>query len=314
MRATVIGAVLIGLVSAAVPAQAQVSPTQAQASCAWVASDLPLPAGVTGGRVVAAGPNGYLAGHARLGGMLVWHNRVLNQLTVPAGTTTMINAVNGRGDVVGYDVPNSKAFLHRDGVYRVLPSPAGQRAEAVAINESGDVVGYLGDGAAPYEAVVWKADQPDTYRVLGWGKAVGIDDAGRVVTESGEIHHPDGTSTHLDGYPSLRIERYEDGHILGRHWDELNYLREWDVTGAQVRRWDPMVSSHTGINAGGLLALWYFKYGNRGNTLGVWRGGTFISDVGPRINVNAVTDADELAGSREVVAGQPWKPATWTCG
>lgn len=63
------------------------------------------------------------------------------------------------------------------------------------------------------------------------------------------------------------------------------------------------------MNANGLLAAWYFK-NDTTTTLGAWRNGIFIGDVGPAINVYAVTDDDQLAGSR---GPTPWRPVTFSC-
>ncbi|GAB3894081.1 hypothetical protein GCM10029964_071850 [Kibdelosporangium lantanae] len=69
-----------------------------------------------------------------------------------------------------------------------------------------------------------------------------------------------------------------------------------------------------GINAGGLLAAWYYKDGIY-TTLATWRGSTFLSDVGDRnIAVDAVTNADQLVGAHAPVRpGRLWVPATYSC-
>ncbi len=311
MRVTAVGAALIALLASVVPAQAQ-----ARTGCTWVPSDLPLPAGVTGGTVYAAGPNGYLAGAAnRSGGVLVWHDRAVTRLDTPVDADLSVSAVNGNGDVVGFDSHTHSAFVHRNGTYQLLPGPAGERTEAVGINASGDIVGTVGDGGAssPSRVVLWQATQPGTYQIVAGSRAVGIDDAGRVVNDEGLVRAADGTTSTLAGYGGLLVELYQGGRILGRRWDDTKGLREWSITGPELRRFDMPVTGPMGINSKGTLATWYYKYGNRGNTLGVWQDGTFAGELGTRVNVYAVTEADELAGSRPVATGVPWGPATWTC-
>lgn len=306
MRVTAVCAALVAVLATAVPAQAQ-------DLCTWTPSDLPLPSNVRGGVVAAAGPDGYLAGHATSGEFLLWHHRQLTELPGPVSRNIRITAVNGHGQVVGYDGVNNAAFVHRDGGYQLLPSPAGQRAMAVGINASGDIAGYIGDGASPYRVILWRAAQPGTYEIIADGQAIGIDDAGRVVTDAGLVWSPDGTTTRLAGYGNLLIELFEGGRVIGRDWNDTSRLLEWDVSGPVVRQFDMSVTSPIGINRNGRLATWYFKYGDHGNTLGVWREGVFAGDVGPNLTVYAVTEADELAGSRRAVAGNPYVPATWTC-
>jgi hypothetical protein len=308
-----LGASLALAVTTALPVTAAAAAPSA-APCSWVVSDLPIPAGDIGGVVAVAGPNGYLAGQTRKPGQLVylvWHNREVAEMPPPPnGTSLQFSAVSGSGEVVGYQYGNgvSAGFRYHDGVYQTLPSPAGVRATATAINESGDIVGYIGDGAVPYEVILWPANAPGTYRIIAAGRAMGIDDAGRVVTEPGLVWSPDGSTRQLAGYGDLVIQRYQGGRIIGRSWAAGEQLIAWDVTTGAVLGMTPG-NTAMGINAHGLLAAWYFN-NDGSNTLGIWRNRTFTGDADPAIRVYAVTDDDQLAGSH---GPSPAVPATWAC-
>ncbi|SDZ09009.1 hypothetical protein SAMN05421504_109143 [Amycolatopsis xylanica] len=292
-------------VTSALPASA----TTAAAPCTWVASDLPLPAGAEGGSVRAAGPNGHLVGLTFLDGKLApvtWHNRVVSTVAAaPGGASIVPVAINGDGQIAGY-YGSGGSFRLRDGSYQNLPSPAGRTGYAVAINSAGDIAGRLSGGAGT-ETIIWPASAPGTYRIVPGGQPAGIDDAGRVVTEPGVIWSPDGSSVKLENRGRrVTVGKYQGGRIVGR-FDNEEVVTEWDLTGKVVRQTPANVVM--GINSSGLLAAWWFKSGT--NTLGTWRDGTFLGEVGLSLRVDAVTEDDLLAGSHG--PSSPWVPATWSC-
>jgi hypothetical protein len=289
------------------------------AACTWTPSALPLPTEFATGSVYAAGPNGYLAGTAYTAtwaeGMVVWHDgAIVGSQVWPDGVDVRVSGVNGSGDVSGYlywpDTGAWSGFRFRDGVLDLLPSPAAARTTTSDINESGDIVGYIGyTGSADTGGVLWPASAPGTYRILAEDGLVGIDDSGRVVTESGVIRSPDGSTVRLAGANDLAFERFGHGRIIGHAPRSSSALTEWDMTGARIR--STTGNTAVGVNGNGLLAAWYFKNGGS-NTLGVWRDGTFLGDVGTVLNVYDVTDNDELVGSWGT-GGARWQPTTWSC-
>ncbi|UUV30023.1 hypothetical protein NQK81_35470 [Amycolatopsis roodepoortensis] len=309
----VLGASLAFAVTTALPATSAATPSAA--SCTWVASDLPVPAGASGGSVAVAGPNGYLAGvvwkeNKRVN--VLWHHREVAEMPPPPnGAVVQFSAISGRGEIVGYQssAGAGTGFRYHDGVYETLPSPPGVRATATAINESGDIVGYVGDGRVPYQVILWPANAPGSYRIIADGRAVGIDDAGRVVTEPGLVWSPDGSSRKLAGYGDLVIQRYQGERIVGLSWAHGEQLIEWDVNTGAVLGKTPGTTA-MGINANGLLAAWYFNDGGS-HTLGIWRNRAFLGDFAPASRISAVTDDDQLAGSHGPAS--PWVPATWSC-
>jgi len=309
----VLGASLAFAVTTTLPASAVAAPSAAP--CTWVASDLPVPAGTTGGTVAVAGPNGYMAGLAWKAGTRVnvlWHNREVVEMPQPPNDTALqFAAISGRGEVVGYQSSTdvSAGFRYHDGVYETLPSPPGVRATATAINESGDIVGYIGDGRVPYQVILWSANAPGSYRIIADGKAVGIDNTGRVVTAPGLVWSPDGSTRQLAGYGDLGIQRYQGERIVGLSRTYGEQIVEWDVNTGAVLGKTPG-NTAMGINANGLLAAWYFN-DDDSNTLGIWRNRTFLGDFAPASRISAVTDDNQLAGSHGPAS--PWVPATWSC-
>jgi hypothetical protein len=332
--AVVFGASLLVAAISAVPADATVETPSASTAdappvsrCSWVGSDLPLPSWATRGWVTAAGPNGYLMGQVlgegepRPVARVVWHNRVVSELPPPPeGATVTPGAINGRGEVVGTMSSANKprvGFVYRDGGYQILPSPDGHDVSVSGINESGDIVGNIDDGGWN-RIILWPANAPGTYRIitddvavrLEHGRAVGIDDGGRVVTQRGLIWSPDGSARELAGYGDLTIDLFQGGRIIGESWSAHRVLIEWDVAGNEVRRLPGL--GPVGVNANGLLAAWYYNDQDSSNTLVTWRNGTFLGDVGSNARLAAVTDDDQLAGYR-IQPDQPAQPVTWSC-
>src|SRR5882724_2019355 len=175
-------AALLTLLAGAVPVQARTEDL-----CTWTPSYLPLPASATSGAVWAAGSNGYLAGQAPDGRLLLWHNGELVDVNAPASTSISVSGVNGSGEIVGYDGRSGTSFVYRDGTFQTLPTPTppGTTVSAKAINDSGDIVGTAYVFPGPYHSVVWKRNQPGTYQIVADNVAIGIDNAGNVVTEKG---------------------------------------------------------------------------------------------------------------------------------
>lgn len=303
-RTTAVCAALFTLFATAAPAEANII-------CNWTSSDLGMPQGIEHASVQAAGPNGYLAGRAGTGMLLLWHNGELIVPPAPVSISISIAAVNGRGEIVGYDGRTETAFVQRDGAFQTLPMPAGYRAFATSINEAGDIAGAIHGGTpARYRSIVWKRNQPGTYQIVADDVAVGIDDAGRVVTEKGLVWSPDGTTTRLPGSPDMVVQLFQRGHILGHVFGDNRRLRRWDVTGAEVHRYDMASPLPFGINTRGQLLTAYDNSSGE-VSVGVWRRTSFAGDVGADARPKAVTETHELAGFR--FDGGRVVPAIWTC-
>lgn len=311
-RAAVVGVIIAGGgIVAASPVFAQ-APTQDQ--CTWTSSYLPLPAGVTGGSVDAAGSNGYLAGQASDGRLLLWRNGQPVAVNAPVSTSISVAGVNGSGEIVGYDGRSSSAFVYRDGAFQTLPAPAGTVVYAAGVNDSGDVAGSAYAFPDPYRTVVWKRNQPGTYQIVADGVAIGIDKAGTVVTEKGSVWSPDGTTRRLAGSPDLQVRVFQGGYALGQAFGDYTGLHKWDTTGALVHRYEAKDRpSPRSVNSNGLMVASYTPIGGTERELGVWRGATFLGNITTERGVRVVTETDELAGKHPSADGQTWLPATWKC-
>jgi len=312
VRAAVVGVILVGGgIMASSPALAQ---ERTQDQCAWTPSYLPLPAGVTSGSVSAAGSNGYLAGQAPDGRVLLWHNGQPVAVNAPVSTSISVAGVNGSGEIVGYDGRSSSAFVYRDGSFQTLPAPAGTVTSATAINDSGDVVGSAYKFPDPYRSVVWKRNQPGAYRIIADDVAIGIDNAGSVVTEKGSVWSPDGTTRGLAGSPNLQVQVFQGGYALGQAFGDYTGLHKWDTTGSLVHRYEAQDRpTPRSVNSHGLMVASYTPVGGTERELGVWRGATFLGNITAERRVRVVTETDELAGQRASADGQTWLPATWKC-
>jgi hypothetical protein len=308
-RVMVVCVVLLTLIAGAVPAQART-----QDLCTWTPSYLPLPAGATSGAVWAAGSDGYLAGQAPDGKLLLWHHGELVDVNAPVSTSISVSGVNGSGEIVGYDGRSSSPFVYRDGTFQTLSGPAGAGVSAQAINDSGDIVGTAYVFPGPYHSVVWKRDQPGTYRIVADDVAIGIDNAGNVVTEKGLVWSPDGSTRWLAGSPDLQIQLFQGGYALGQAFGDYTGLNKWDTTGSLVYRYEAQDRpSPRGINSHGLLLASYTPIDGTARELGVWREATFTGNITAERFVRVVTETGELAGQRRSADGQTLVPATWTC-
>lgn len=306
-RTTVVCVALLSLLVPAVPAQAQ-------DQCTWTPSELPLPAGVTSGQVLFAAPNGYLAGQATSGELLLWHNGTSVAVNAPATTQLWLQGVNGSGELVGYDGRTRTPFVYRDGTLQTLPSPAGDSTSADGINEAGDIVGTAMFASwPPYRTVVWPRSQPGTYRYAADDVAIGIDDAGRAVTEKGYVVNSDGTRGDLESSPDLNIRVAQAGQALGKQFGDYHAVYRWDLaTGVAVQRYEVTGPTPIGVNAAGQMAAWSDKGDGSRSTVKVWRGTEFAGELAAGERVRAVVENNDLAGQRKSAAGT-WVPVTWTC-
>ncbi|RLP96970.1 hypothetical protein EAD98_08405 [Micromonospora sp. CV4] len=123
-------------------------------------------------------------------------------------------AVNAGGDVVGTD-GDGTGWVYRDGRLRSLATPPGYHAVLVhAVNGRGDIAGTASGAGDSHHAVLWSADRPQEYRLIGrpGSAATGITEDGTVVGAMGQLPYrwtPQGTGTALtvpDGYPRASID------------------------------------------------------------------------------------------------------------
>lgn len=66
--------------------------------------------------------------------------------------------------------------------------------------------------------------------------AIGIDNAGNVVTEKGLVWSPAGTTDRLAGSPDLQIQLFQGGYALGTAFGDYTGLHKWDTTEKLVDR------------------------------------------------------------------------------
>ncbi|WFE99989.1 hypothetical protein [Micromonospora sp. WMMD964] len=234
-----------------VAAPTAVTSTAAGASpvtCA--ASWLPQPIG--GPIAVANGvdPTGrYIVGDigtgAEDGRVVLWAD---GEATVLPPGARHAAAVNARGDVVGTG-GNGVGWVYRAGKLRFLTTPPGYHAVLVqAVNGRGDIVGTARGARESHQAVLWSADRPQDYRLVGrpGSAATAVTEDGSVVGAIGDLPYrwtPGGTAVALavpDGFPRASVEAARGGWAVGmvpgeRQDDAVRMLPvRWDLTTGAV--------------------------------------------------------------------------------
>ncbi|WP_328373634.1 hypothetical protein OHQ88_05700 [Micromonospora zamorensis] len=229
----VVGVVeLDGLASPKAPARPAVaaSPTAVASAAAaqpvtCEASWLPQPIG--GSVAVANGvdPTGrYIVGDIGTGNedgrVVLWTDGRAGVL--PAGARHAA-AVNARGDVVGTD-GGGTGWVYRNGKLRFLATPPGYQAVLVyAVNGRGDIAGTASGAGESRQAVLWSADRPQEYRLIGrpGSAATAITEDGTVVGSMDRLPYrwtPEGTGAALavpDGYPHASVDSAHGGWAIG---------------------------------------------------------------------------------------------------
>ncbi|MFC3499522.1 hypothetical protein ACFOOK_00715 [Micromonospora krabiensis] len=141
---------------------------------------------------------------------------------LPAGARHAA-AVNARGDVVGTS-GDGTGWVYRNGKVRILATPPGYHAVLVsAVNGRGDIAGTARAAGDVHRAVLWSADHPQEYRLVGppGSAATGITDDGTVVGAMGELPYrwtPQGTGTTLelpDGHPRASVQSARGDWAIG---------------------------------------------------------------------------------------------------
>jgi uncharacterized membrane protein len=133
-------------------------------------------------------------------------------VVLPAGARHAA-AVNAGGVVVGAS-GDGVGWVYRDGTLRFLAIPPGYRAVLVhAVNGRGDIVGTARGAGDSHHAVLWPADRPQEFRLVGQpgSAATGITEDGTVVGSMGRLPYrwtPQGVGAALAvpvGYPGASV-------------------------------------------------------------------------------------------------------------
>ncbi|GAA4581451.1 hypothetical protein GCM10023176_62200 [Micromonospora coerulea] len=141
---------------------------------------------------------------------------------LPAGARHAA-AVNAGGVVVGTN-GDGTGWVYRDGTLRFLATPPGYHAILVhAVNGRGDIVGTASGAGDSHHAVLWSADRPQEYRLVGQSgsAATGITEDGTVVGTMGQLPYrwtPQGTGAALavpDGYPHASVDSAHGEWAIG---------------------------------------------------------------------------------------------------
>ncbi|MDT7782880.1 MAG: hypothetical protein QOF58_1299 [Pseudonocardiales bacterium] len=252
-------AVAAALVLAALPV-----PAAQAAGCVWTFSGLPTHPNVRHERVTGMSPDGSITigdatniNYDMLNGLL-WLGTTpsfMAEVLSGPGVDNSPSDVNNSGVVAGYTYDNNNGmsasyrYHVQDGTYEWLQAPD-HNGVANYINERGDVAGWLYDGRDGV-AVVWPAGSTQPL-VIGPGQPVGLDEAGRVVTNKGQIWSPDGTTVRIKDIRGAHPRAFAGSHVVGaaRGGDII----EWNLDGKVTRVIHGNAQSVYAVSATGLVA------------------------------------------------------------
>jgi len=265
----------------------------AAATCEWVTTDLPLPAGSTFYEVYAASDNGeWVLGAgaaASLGsGTFFWHNGAQDSGFIPdAGGSSDVN----NSGVMMINADDSSYRVANGVRERLEPAPnTTTRSWGQHINNAGDVAGLSGSMAFYGPLLVWPAGSSTPRELPNTSNGLvrfvkGIDDDGNVVArEHGPLNQRishvwdrDGNQTRLDTLPgdySAEVAFIRNGRIFGmsvpQDWQGPSTVVEWGLDGKIVRTF-PEFLGPVDANASGHL-LGYVPSSGTQAEYAVWRG------------------------------------------
>ena len=257
-----------------------------------------------------------LDGHAFL-----WEDGVMIDLGTLGGAYSQANAINGRGQVVGFsETPSGEqhAFLWENGVMTDI-GPAGLQSYARFVNEVGEVAGLL-ETPAPY-AFFWKdgvLTQIDVYASFPRG----FNNRGQVVGEGctspscSEIESflwEDGQLTIIGGLPGSLFSQPDDvnelGQVVGQSHVGLPLFNN------HAYLWEDGVITDLGTLAGPNLEITSsaIAINNLGQVVGnsettsgenhafLWEDGV-MTDLGP-VAAGEINDSGQILGSIELPSG-----------
>jgi probable HAF family extracellular repeat protein len=160
---------------------------------------------------------------------------------VPGSSTYSVEAINEAGVVVGNR--DTKALRWEGDQVTVLSTSGGVANGSQAINERGDVVGWTTDASGTRRATLWPAGgRPVTLNVPGRSEAVAVNDRGDVIGWTGSASAPrgflwrNGKVVHLGslgGTRSLPVALNERGTVVGESTtgDSTVKAVKWTVVG-----------------------------------------------------------------------------------
>jgi hypothetical protein len=254
-------AIALAVTVVTVPAAPAAAAASSASACTWRVTALPAPAGYSYAVANGVAPvSGTVVGHAvRADGSgrdaVVWRNRIPQVLPNPAqgGGSNRADIVNDQGVIAGVwwgTGTGVTPWRYRDGAYEILPKPSNTMGIALtAINGAGDIVGQSHTLAPSSQGLLWKAATPGQFTSLGSSiHAVGIDNSGRMVLNTGVIVNPDGSRITLPRSVFMRL--FDRGRILSEDLD-TDTIVEWNVSGQVVREFAG-VYPHA-VNAAGVM-------------------------------------------------------------
>jgi probable HAF family extracellular repeat protein len=168
---------------------------------------------------------------------VVWKGETITDL----GLNSVANAINAKGEVVGYLIDSNHAFFHatlwKDGSTTDLGTLGGTDSQANAINSSGQIVGWSMTATGLEDATLWANGQtidlnsklsPALSSIFSLTSANAINDSGQIVTtaydtQTSQIHifllSPLGCSDSDSNRDSHEHHRNRDHKGDDRHQD-----------------------------------------------------------------------------------------------
>lgn len=165
-------------------------PTLWQGGMPYYLETPPIPT-YYGGRANALNNTGTIVGQSSEARALIWQDRQVSELPVPANANSAAFGVNDRGQAVGWttrfgadgSVVGTHATLWSGGVNHQLPGLGGLESQALAINEQGQIAGwsYTGVGFERH-ATLWQGGQ-----LIDLGAAGGRESWANAINDHGVV-------------------------------------------------------------------------------------------------------------------------------
>jgi uncharacterized membrane protein len=358
MRFRLLHPAAAGLAAAAVTATAGAAaaapagPSAVPPACAYrLDTRLPIPVGEAEASVTGTDGTATFIGSADDGQFdsprhaVVWRNGRATELPTPAKATSIAEAINHGGDVVGFVFSdgNSVPVLWRGGQMITLAHDPKDSVRAEAINDAGVIVGTVDIGGTSNErrGVTWTVNAPTSVRDIpvpaawGWGSAASILTDGTLVADIFPLEFTArdaigiGTVAGVrvvpgpaDAVGSVEVRNAAGGYAAGS--DFVN--GEFDLENRAVR-WKGGVpetlspkaqASASGVNSSGTTVG--DRFGDVTPQAVVWTAdGTQLTlpviTTGPvpvATDAGAVTEDDSVGGSVTSSSGLQ-NPVVWHC-
>jgi uncharacterized membrane protein len=297
------------------------APAQADPSCTWTWTDLPVPANMLFTMVQASDGHGTYAGTGYEDwsvpdAAVLWQNGAVTSLGAAFGVDTTVYDVNSDGVVVGQ--AGEQPVRYRAGQWEHLPMPAGYRdGAAMRINDNGDVVGGVGG-----RVIVWPAT--GGYQLLtvpivtSYASPTDIASDGTVSLWASDswnqgrqasfLRALDGTWTTMTSpnpTDDVHVAALNDDIAVG---SANHFMTEWDRTGAVVRTYPTNISAFDVNAAGQILA----------SGMTIWRAGVQEAELPSTIDGQFVTgiaidDDGAVVGQRSSSFDEVSRPVVAHC-